>query len=205
MVMVWHDQGQWSDVPCNYHLSYTCKMGLGEASRRSGGGESMESGLCPRHGQDITWTTQNPWPFAIPLLPSKILGAVVTVPGSQFLTVSPAVSCGPPPELPLAQVFGSPRLRYEVDTVLRYRCRKGLVQRNLPLIRCREDGSWESPRISCVPRRTVSARRGLCWHWRCGPGMIRAPLGERGGGGWVAARESCPGLVSENMQPHPSS
>ncbi|XP_008064349.2 brevican core protein [Carlito syrichta] len=107
VVMVWHDQGQWSDVPCNYHLSYTCKMGL--------------------------------------------------------------VSCGPPPELPLAQVFGRPRLRYEVDTVLRYRCREGLAQRNLPLIRCREDGRWEPPQISCVPRRPARA-----------PHPVKASVGRQG-------------------------
>ncbi|KAM5256468.1 brevican core protein [Ctenodactylus gundi] len=95
VVMVWHDQGRWSDVPCNYHLSYTCKMGL--------------------------------------------------------------VSCGPPPKLPLAQVFGRPRLRYEVDTVLRYQCLEGLAQRNLPLIRCQENGRWELPQISCVPRRPARA------------------------------------------------
>nr|XP_012623168.1 brevican core protein isoform X3 [Microcebus murinus]XP_012623169.1 brevican core protein isoform X3 [Microcebus murinus] len=107
VVMVWHDQGQWSDVPCNYHLSYTCKMGL--------------------------------------------------------------VSCGPPPELPLAQVFGRPRLRYEVDTVLRYRCREGLAQRNLPLIRCQENGDWEPPQISCVPRRPARALH-----------PVKAPEGRQG-------------------------
>lgn len=70
-----------------------------------------------------------------------------------------AVSCGPPPQLPLAQIFGRPRLRYAVDTVLRYRCREGLAQRNLPLIRCQENGLWEAPQISCVPRRPVSDKR----------------------------------------------
>ncbi|XP_027764375.1 brevican core protein-like, partial [Empidonax traillii] len=89
VVIVWHDGGQWSDVPCNYHLSYTCKMGL--------------------------------------------------------------VQCGPPPALTNARAFGKPKQRYEIGSIARYQCRHGLVPRRSPVIRCREDGTWEPPQLACRP------------------------------------------------------
>ncbi|KAM8840030.1 brevican core protein-like [Spinachia spinachia] len=89
VVMVWHDEGRWSDVPCNYHLAYTCKKGTS--------------------------------------------------------------SCGPPPRVRNASIFGKGRQRYETNALVRYQCAQGFQQRLTPLIRCLSGGRWERPQVLCIP------------------------------------------------------
>ncbi|XP_019729582.1 aggrecan core protein isoform X1 [Hippocampus comes] len=58
--------------------------------------------------------------------------------------------CGAPPEVAHGSPMGVTRDRYAVNSKVRYQCQAGYTQRHLPVIRCMENGQWESPQVECT-------------------------------------------------------
>ncbi|XP_016330720.1 aggrecan core protein-like [Sinocyclocheilus anshuiensis] len=97
VVMIWHEDGQWNDVPCNYHLPFTCKSG--------------------------------------------------------------PVTCSSPPEVKNARMLGNSKDRYPVNSIIRYQCDSGFIQRHLSVVHCLPDGQWQEPKVECTGGKTIDKLR----------------------------------------------
>lgn len=75
----------------------------------------------------------------------------------------PTASCGPPPKVRNASIFGKVRQRYETNAVVRYHCHAGFRQRLHPVSRCLSGGRWDRPQILCIPGKDGDQPEDSLW------------------------------------------
>lgn len=72
-----------------------------------------------------------------------------------------SVSCGEPPHVENARMFGTKKLEYPVRSIVRYQCNPGFRQRHSPVVHCQADGLWETPRVECIDGESCSRKYNL--------------------------------------------
>ncbi|XP_036073141.1 aggrecan core protein isoform X2 [Oryzias melastigma] len=89
------------------------------------------------------------------------------------------VSCGEPPHVENARMFGTKKLEYPVRSIVRYQCNPGFRQRHSPVVHCQADGLWETPRVECIDvkvwrRPEAGSHRSLQSAVQRNPGAARS-------------------------------
>lgn len=67
-----------------------------------------------------------------------------------FYSFFSVVTCSSPPEVKNARMLGNSKDRYPVNSIVRYQCDSGFIQRHLSVVRCLPDGQWEEPQVECI-------------------------------------------------------